>query len=195
MGSPASAVLRDAPTSPRAWRTSRLPSTSATSSSASFAPDGSALDCRRPGPSGSAGPSPCPRTRGDLSGFWEIPVHACPAPRLRRDRHTSPMAVCRYCLPRTRSRRLPQQVCFRSSIARPTCSLSTLRGLGRPSTPQDSLPDRWLAFVGAGLGTRWISSQGFEASGHLILLVQTFLTHRVHQVGRQATRRGAQAQR
>ena len=59
MGSPASAVLRDAPTSPRAWRTSRLPSTSVTSSSASFAPDGSALDCRRPGPTGSAGPSPC----------------------------------------------------------------------------------------------------------------------------------------
>jgi hypothetical protein len=27
-----------------------------------------------------------PRTRGDLSGFWEIPVPACPAPRPRRDR-------------------------------------------------------------------------------------------------------------
>ena len=156
--------------------------------------DGSALDCRRPGPIGQLDQRRVSRTRGDLSGFWEIPVHACPVPRLRRDRHTSALTVWRCCLPRTQPRRLPRHVRFRSSIARPTCSLSTLRGLGRPSTPQDSLPDRWLAFVGAGLGTRWISSQGFEASGHLILLVQTFLTHQVRELGRQAARRGSQAE-
>ena len=53
-------------------------------------------------------------------------------------------AALRCCLPLYRKRRLPQRKIFRGSITRPIHSLSTLRGLGYPSTFPPRKTRFWL---------------------------------------------------
>lgn len=84
-------------------------------------------------------------------GFWGTHVHACPALRPRWVDLPWPYRK-RSMLPSgTLTPSAPPSIYFRGSITQPTCSLSTLHRVGRPSTAQDSLPARWLDVNGTGL--------------------------------------------
>jgi hypothetical protein len=61
------------------------------------------------------------------------------------------VSLLRYGLPCLPSRRLPPLLSFRGPIPQPACSLSTLRGPGYPRTTQDSLPAGGPALAGWGL--------------------------------------------
>ena len=137
--SPASTVLREAPTSQRPSRRASFPSLGGTCGCAcvrSVPPDAS-------GTTGSfAIGSPTPtfrRRRWDLPGSWRTPLCLCPGLRPRRDHPPKPCRVPVRPPPATQ-RRLPRADIFRGSIPRLWHWLSTLRPAGCPDRTQDSLP-------------------------------------------------------
>jgi hypothetical protein len=169
-GSPASAVLRDAPTP---CRPARPPSFSFDARGpwciVNFAPPAPRCGRRRPGGHDAAPPThgrPIstattgpPRFLGNPFGC----VPRCLTPVGRRcsaDCHTSDGAFRHsYDVGPTTIHY------FRSSITRPAPSLSTLRPTGCPDRTQDSLPAASARLGRAGLDTRWASLRGFR-SGH-----------------------------
>lgn len=71
----------------------------------------------------------------------------------------------RCCLP-PRQRRRPPRVAFRGSITRPACSLPTLHADGRP--PPRTAHFRVAASLArAGLDTCWVPSRGFSSASYV----------------------------
>ena len=71
--------------------------------------------------------------RGDeISQVPVVPLLTCPALRPRRSLRAHDLGVRRCSLPPFEQRRPPRRTCFRGSITRPACSLSTLRRSGHP---------------------------------------------------------------
>lgn len=139
--SPASTVLRGAPTPDRPSRRASLPSRRGTASILLWCSRGSnctiaePVGCSRGGP-----PAPWTRRRSGLPGSWGTLSCACPALRPRRALRTRPDsgASTRPSVCLTTS--ALATIIFRGSITRPAHSLCTLRRADRSATTQHSVP-------------------------------------------------------
>ena len=85
--------------------------------------------------------------RQDLPSSWETPSASVPCSSTPAGLHAPDQNGAAARPPLRERRRLPHWD-FRSSIAGPRCSLSTLRGVGYPTATQDSLPGAGQALLG-----------------------------------------------
>jgi len=82
-----------------------------------------------------------------LPGSWRTPMHARPALRPRPDLGARPIQRLGAATG-IATTVAPAFIRFRGSITRPTCSLSTLRGTGRPCYHARLASGWWPAFAG-----------------------------------------------
>ena len=174
VGSPASQVLRGAPTPCRPSRRTSFPSLGGTAPALDVRSQGSRALLPGPGlVQRVAHPAPRARRRQGLSGSWGTPMCTCPALRPRRDLHARPTSASRCCLPSCLTTSALAAIVLRGSITRPAHSLSS-RFAGRITPPPRNTRFRLVASLcRAGLTARWVPARGFRAcQSHLIPLPQ-----------------------
>jgi hypothetical protein len=162
-GSPASAILRDAPTPRRPSRPARFLASRYHRFARGLLPSvvGVPPGARRSWvPVSSSGLSM--ETSGSLR-FPGNPDGHCPCSTTPAGsgRLGGPRVSCLTRPPLTSRTRAPYVFSFRGSIARPLTWLSTLRRVSRPTTTQDSLLAAGPALPG-GIRTRRVSMKGFR---------------------------------
>jgi hypothetical protein len=162
-GSPASAILRDAPTPRRPSRPTRLLASRYHRFARGLLPSVVGVP---PGARRSWVPVSSSGLSMETSGSLRFPGNPdghcpCSSTPAGSGRLSGPWVSCLTRPPLMSRTRAPYVFNFRGSITRPSTWLSTLRRMGCPTTTQDSLLAAGPALPG-GIRTRKVSTKGFR---------------------------------
>jgi len=178
-GSPASSVLRSAPTPDRPSRRASLPSLGGTSRAPLLRSRRRVARRRRAWGLVFGPPTDfLARRRSGLPGSWGTPLRTCPALRPRRDRGARPLPAPRCSLPRGQQRRLSRTIRL-TGFHHTACTLPVYASQRRSPSDHATLGSGWRpTFAGRG----WLPAGSHEKfpplrSSHGFLPSQAFLAH------------------
>jgi hypothetical protein len=164
--SPASSVLRNAPTPARPSRRASFPSRDRTAPALGLrSSEPRVRGLRAWAVRSGARPDSMTRRRSGLPGSWRTLVRTCPALRPRRARHAWPFATCRHGLPSflTTSALAPS---YLSRLHHAACTLPVYASQGGSLRHHATRGSGWWPASTGRASSRWVPSEGFRDAFH-----------------------------